>query len=56
MTKLISKDLTEDFWNDCNNSKLDTKLEILFPYKNFSKTLGRNTHFNIKIQVEKRIL
>ena len=44
MTKLISKDLTEDFWNDCNNSKLDTKLEILFPYKNFSKTLGRNSY------------
>ena len=44
MTKLISKDLTEDFWNDCNNIKLDKKQEIIFPYKNFSKSFGRNTY------------
>ena len=44
MTNLISKDLTEDFWNDCNNIKLDKKQEIIFPYKNFSKSFGRNTY------------
>ena len=44
MTKLISKDLTEDFWNYCNNIKLDKKQEIIFPYKNFYKSFGRNTY------------
>ena len=42
MNNLPSKDLTDDFWNDCINNQISTPLNVLFPYKNFSKTLGRN--------------
>ena len=42
MSNLSKKDLTDDFWNDCINNQISTPLNILFPYKNFSKTLGRN--------------
>ena len=44
MSKLISKDLTDDFWNDCNNNQTDTPSKLIFPYKNFSKTFGRNNY------------
>ena len=42
MNNLPTKDLTDDFWNDCINNQISTPLNIIFPYKNFSKTLGRN--------------
>ena len=44
MTNLISKDLTEDFWNDCTSNQTNSPLEKIFPYKNFSKTLGKNNY------------
>jgi hypothetical protein len=43
MTNLLTKDLTDDFWNDCSNNQISTKLNKFFPYKYFSKTLGRNS-------------
>ena len=44
MSKPITKDLSEDFWNDCNNSQINSQLEIFFPYKKYSKTFGRNNY------------
>ena len=43
MTNLLTNDLTDDFWNDCSNNQISTKLNKFFPYKYFSKTLGRNS-------------
>ena len=51
MTKLISKDLTEDFWNDCTSNQANSPLGIIFPYKNFSKASGKN---NYKEQMGKK--
>ena len=55
MTKLISKDLTEDFWNDCTSNQVNTPSEIIFPYKNFSKTFGRN-NFKKKVKNKSKYL
>ena len=40
----MSKDLTEDFWNDCINNQIVTHLENNNPYKKFSKICGRNNN------------
>ena len=40
----MSKDLTEDFWNDCTNNQISTPLENNNPYKKFSKIYGRNNY------------
>ena len=44
MTNFLTKDLTDDFWNDCINNKVSKKMKIIFPYKYFSKTFGRNNN------------
>lgn len=55
MNNSTSKDLTEDFWNDCMNSESPIPLEIIVPYKNFSKTLGKNNNKN-KVQNKSKYL
>ena len=55
MNNSTSKDLTEDFWNDCMNSESPIPLEIIVPYKNFSKTLGKNNNKD-KVQNKSKYL
>lgn len=40
----MSKDLTEDFWNDCTSNQISTHIENNNPYKKFSKIYGRNNY------------
>ena len=30
MTNLLTKDLTDDFWNDCSNNQISTKLNKFY--------------------------
>ena len=55
MTNLLSKDLTEEFWNDCTSNQVNSPVEIIFPYKNFSKTFGRN-NFKEKVKNKSKFL
>ena len=40
----MSKDFTEDFWNDCTSNQISTHIENNNPYKKFSKIYGRNNY------------
>ena len=47
-----SKEITEDFWNDCVNEKEDKLINEFLPYKNYTHFYTRNMHNKIKIKIK----
>ena len=45
MNNLVSKEITEEFWNDCTNNQIYSNMEYLknmIPYNQYTKNIGRN--------------
>ena len=51
MKKPISKEITEDFWNDCYENQDSKLMNELLPKKNYSNYYGRNNNIKKKISI-----